>query len=83
MNTTTISLVPISILGKTGVTLLIYAVNYQLNSTTVTVIFKILDSNNLAICSGDRVISNISDWGTDDSVLINKVLTLLSLTEAQ
>jgi hypothetical protein len=83
MNTTTISLVPISILGKTGVTLLIYAVNYQLNSTTVNVIFKILDSNNLAICSGDRVISNISDWGTDDSVLINKVLTLLSLTEAQ
>jgi len=82
MNSTTISLEPISILGKTGVTLLIYAVNYQLNSTTVNVIFKILDSNNLPICSGDRVISNISDWGTDDSVLINKVLTLLGLTEA-
>jgi isopentenyl phosphate kinase len=83
MNNTAITLEPISILNKTGVTLVIHAVNYQLNSTTVNVLFKILDSNNISICSGDRVISDISDWGTDDSVLINKVLTLLGLTEAQ
>jgi hypothetical protein len=83
MNNSAISIEPTAILGKTGVTLSIHAVNYQLNSTTVNIIFRLLDSNNLAICSGERIISDISDWGTDDDVLINKVLTSLGLTRTQ
>ncbi len=77
---TTIQITPITILGKTGVNLTIQAINYQLNSTTVTMMFQVFDSSSVAICSGSRVISNISDWGTDDSVLVNKLLTQLGLT---
>lgn len=82
MGNTTITISPITILGKTGVTLSIFSVNYQLNSTLVKVIFQVLDSNNVAICSGERILTSISDWGTDDSVLIGKVLTALGLTAA-
>jgi hypothetical protein len=82
MGNTTISINAVSIIGKTGVTLSIFSVNYQLNSTLVKVVFQILDSNNVAICSGDRILTSISDWGTDDSVLISKVLTALGLTAA-
>ena len=77
---TVIQITPTTILGKTGVNLTVQAINYQLNSTTVTIMFQILDSSNITVCNGSRVISNISDWGTDDSVLINKLLTLLGLT---
>jgi hypothetical protein len=82
MENTTISINPITILGKTGVTLSIFSVHYKLNSTSVNVIFQILDSNDVSICSGDRLLTSISDWGTDDSVLIGKVLTALGLTAA-
>jgi hypothetical protein len=83
MNNTVISITPVNLLGKTGVNLIIHAVDYQLNSTVVTILFKILDSNNIAICNGSRTITDISDWGTDDMVLINKLLTTLGLSLAQ
>ena len=82
MTTTTININQVTLLGKTATKLVLAPVFYTLNSSSVNVNYELKDSSDEHIVSGRIVISNISNWGTDDSVLISAILTALSLTRA-
>jgi hypothetical protein len=82
MTTTTININQVNLLGKTATKLVLAPVFYTLNSSSVNVNYELKDSSDELIVSGRVVISNISNWGTDDSVLISAILTALSLTAA-
>jgi hypothetical protein len=82
MATTTININQVTILGKTATKLVIAPIFYTLNSTGVSIGYELRNSDDAFIVSGRTVISDISTWGTDDSVLINAILTALSLTRA-
>ena len=80
MLTTTINISPVSLLGKTATKLVIAPIYYTLNSSSVNVTYELKDSNDNFILSGRTTISDISNWGTDDSILISAIINSLSLT---
>jgi hypothetical protein len=71
-----------SILGKTATSIKFIPMTYELGATSVSVIYQLMDSGNAIICSGAVRLTDISDWGTNDSVIVTKVLTALGLTAA-
>jgi hypothetical protein len=71
-----------SVLGKTATSIKFIPVTYELGSTAVSVIYQLMDSGNAIICTGSIKLTDISDWGTNDSVIVTKVLTALGLTTA-
>jgi hypothetical protein len=79
---TTININQVTVLGKTATKLVLAPVFYTLNSSSVNIGYELRDNNNAFIVSGKVNISDVSNWGTDDSVLISAVLTALSLTAA-
>jgi len=79
---TTININQVTVLGKTATKLVLAPVFYTLNSSSVNIGYELRDNNNAFIVSGKVNISDVSNWGTDDSVLISAVLTALSLTTA-
>lgn len=82
MSTFTININQVTVLGKTATKLVIAPVFYTLNSSSVNIGYELKDSNDTLIVTGKVAISDISNWGTDDSVLISAILTALSLTAA-
>jgi hypothetical protein len=71
-----------SVLGKTATSIKFIPLTYELGSTSVSVVYQLMDSGNAIICNGSVRLTDISDWGTNDSVIVAKVLTALSLTAA-
>lgn len=82
MTTTTININQVTVLGKIATKLVIAPVFYTLNSSSVNINYELRDNTNTFIVSGRITISDISNWGTDDSVLIGAILSALSLTAA-
>lgn len=82
ISTTTININQVTILGKTATKLVIAPVFYTLNSSSVNIAYELKDSSDALVVSGKVNISDVSNWGTDDSVLISAILTTLSLTAA-
>jgi hypothetical protein len=82
MSTFTININQVTVLGKTATKLVIAPVFYTLNSSSVNIGYELKDNNDTLIVTGKVTISDISNWGTDDSVLISAILTALSLTAA-
>lgn len=80
--TTTININQVTLLGKTATKLVLAPVFYTLNSSSVNVNYELKDNTDALIVSGRLTISDVSNWGTDDSVLISAILTALSLTAA-
>lgn len=82
MTTTTININQVTILGKNITKLVISPVFYTLNSSSVNICYELKDNTDTFVFSGRVTISDVSNWGTDDSVLISAILTALSLTAA-
>ena len=79
-STTTININQVTVLGKTATKLVIAPIFYTLNSSSVNIGYELKDGNDTFIVAGRTTISDISNWGTDDSVLISAILSALSLT---
>lgn len=82
MSTTTININQVTILGKTATKLVISPVIYTLNSSSVSISYELKDASDVFIVSGRVNITDITNWGTSDSVLISAILSALSLTAA-
>jgi hypothetical protein len=82
MSTITININQVTILGKTATKLILSPIAYTLNSSSINIGYELRDSANAFIVAGRTTISDISNWGTDDSVLISSILSSLSLTAA-
>ena len=80
--TTTININQVTLLGKAATKLVIAPVFYTLNSSSVNINYELRDNNDTFVVSGRVTISDVSNWGTDDSVLIGAILSALSLTAA-
>lgn len=79
---TTVNINQVTVLGKAATKLVIAPVFYTLNSASVNVSYELKDASDVLIVSGRVNITDITNWGTNDSVLINAILSALSLTAA-
>lgn len=79
---TTVNINQVAVLGKAATKLVIAPVFYTLNSSSVNVSYELKDASDVLIVSGRVNITDITNWGTNDSVLISAILTALSLTVA-
>lgn len=79
---TTVNINQVTVLGKAATKLVIAPVFYTLNSSSVNVSYELKDASDVLIVSGRVNITDITNWGTNDSVLINAILSALSLNAA-
>lgn len=76
-----INITPITILGKTATQLLMMPFTYSVDASFVLVNCQLLTETNLTIVMTPVRIEDLTTWGTDDNVLVGKILTALNLTE--
>jgi hypothetical protein len=82
MEKTIINIQTTTILGNSYNKIYLSPVLYTLNSTEVSVNYEFQNSTGDSILRGKVVVTPISNWGTDDSVVVSAVLTALGLTAA-
>lgn len=76
-----INITPTTVLGKTATQLNLMPFTYSVDTTFVLVNCQLLTEANLPIALIPVKIEDLTTWGTDDSVLVGKILTALNLTE--
>jgi len=82
MEKTIINIQPITILGSSYNKIYISPVLYTLNSNEVSVNYEFQNSTGDIVLRGKVNVTPISNWGTDDIVIIGAVLTALGLIAA-
>lgn len=82
MNKLEINIQAQTILGKSYSKIFISPVSYALNGSNVTVPYEFCDVDGFPEIKGRVIIQPVSNWGTDDNVIVNATLAALGLTAA-